>query len=194
MPGHIHAAGAHRLAAPPPRHRWDGRAARRLSVCRRGRGCHPMAARPRRYGRGCLSPTGGTIHSAAYAKRAWRASAGRTVARSCWPSPRTCRCTRGSEPGVSVRSARARPGAGRRGYVLAAGQDAIRVTFWSADWTPWRALAALAKRWPVLRFDPPDWRQRPRRHAAVVGQCPSVPRARRAPPGRPGQVGVSRQS
>jgi hypothetical protein len=32
-------------------------------------------------------------------------------------------------------------------------QDAIHVTFWLADWTPWRALAALAERWPVLRFD-----------------------------------------
>jgi hypothetical protein len=31
--------------------------------------------------------------------------------------------------------------------------DAIHVTFWSADWTPWRALAALAKRWPGLRLD-----------------------------------------
>ena len=31
--------------------------------------------------------------------------------------------------------------------------DAIHVTFWSADWTPWRVLAALAKRWPGLRFD-----------------------------------------
>jgi hypothetical protein len=37
--------------------------------------------------------------------------------------------------------------------VLAAGQDAIHVTFWSADWTPWRALAALAERWSGLRFD-----------------------------------------
>ena len=31
--------------------------------------------------------------------------------------------------------------------------DAIHVTFWSADWTPWRALAAVAERWPELRFD-----------------------------------------
>ena len=31
--------------------------------------------------------------------------------------------------------------------------DAIHITFWSADWTPWRALATLAERWPVLRFD-----------------------------------------
>jgi hypothetical protein len=31
--------------------------------------------------------------------------------------------------------------------------DAIRLTFWSADWTPWRALGAVAGRWPGLRFD-----------------------------------------
>jgi hypothetical protein len=30
-------------------------------------------------------------------------------------------------------------------------QDAL--TFWSADWTPWRALAQLRQRWPALRFD-----------------------------------------
>jgi hypothetical protein len=33
------------------------------------------------------------------------------------------------------------------------GRDAIHIAFWSADWTPWRALAALAKRWPGLCFD-----------------------------------------
>jgi hypothetical protein len=27
------------------------------------------------------------------------------------------------------------------------------VTFWSADWTPWRALAQIAARWPSLRID-----------------------------------------
>jgi hypothetical protein len=27
------------------------------------------------------------------------------------------------------------------------------VSFWSADWTPWRALAQIAGRWPTLRFD-----------------------------------------
>jgi hypothetical protein len=27
------------------------------------------------------------------------------------------------------------------------------VTFWSADWTPWRALAQIAAGWPTLRFD-----------------------------------------
>lgn len=26
------------------------------------------------------------------------------------------------------------------------------ITFWSADWTPWRALAVLRGRWPALRF------------------------------------------
>jgi hypothetical protein len=28
----------------------------------------------------------------------------------------------------------------------------LRLSFWSADWTPWRALATVAARWPVLRF------------------------------------------
>jgi len=37
---------------------------------------------------------------------------------------------------------------------LAPGETAWQLTFWSADWTPWRALAALAARWPALRFDP----------------------------------------
>ena len=27
------------------------------------------------------------------------------------------------------------------------------LTFWSADWTPWRALARVAGRWPTLRFE-----------------------------------------
>jgi len=36
----------------------------------------------------------------------------------------------------------------------APGEAAWQLTFWSADWTPWRALAALAERWPALRFDP----------------------------------------
>lgn len=29
----------------------------------------------------------------------------------------------------------------------------LRLAFWSADWTPWRALATVAARWPALRFD-----------------------------------------
>ena len=28
----------------------------------------------------------------------------------------------------------------------------LRISFWSADWTPWRAIAALIDRWPALRF------------------------------------------
>ena len=28
-----------------------------------------------------------------------------------------------------------------------------RLSFWSADWTPWRALATLAMRWPQLRLE-----------------------------------------
>ena len=28
-----------------------------------------------------------------------------------------------------------------------------RLSFWSADWTPWRALATLATRWAQLRFE-----------------------------------------
>lgn len=36
---------------------------------------------------------------------------------------------------------------------LAAGQDGLYVAFWSADWTPWRALAVLAECWPGLCFD-----------------------------------------
>jgi len=34
----------------------------------------------------------------------------------------------------------------------------ILLSFWSADWTPWRALARLAALWPSLRFDTrPDY-------------------------------------
>ncbi len=32
------------------------------------------------------------------------------------------------------------------------GEAALQLTFWSADWTPWRALARLAESWPSLRF------------------------------------------
>jgi hypothetical protein len=27
------------------------------------------------------------------------------------------------------------------------------LSFWSADWTPWRALMRLAEQWPAVRFD-----------------------------------------
>ena len=33
-----------------------------------------------------------------------------------------------------------------------AGQGEWHLGFWSADWTPWRALARLAELWPALRF------------------------------------------
>jgi len=33
------------------------------------------------------------------------------------------------------------------------GEGAFQLVFWSADWTPWAALAAIAARWPALRFD-----------------------------------------
>ena len=29
----------------------------------------------------------------------------------------------------------------------------LRISLWSADWTPWRALAAVRARWPMLCFD-----------------------------------------
>lgn len=35
---------------------------------------------------------------------------------------------------------------------LPAGAAMLWLTFWSADWTPWQALAAIAGRWPALRF------------------------------------------
>ena len=28
----------------------------------------------------------------------------------------------------------------------------LRISFWSADWTPWRALTTLIESWPALRF------------------------------------------
>jgi hypothetical protein len=33
------------------------------------------------------------------------------------------------------------------------GGGTMRVSFWSADWTPWRALVRLAEQWPAVRFD-----------------------------------------
>ena len=34
--------------------------------------------------------------------------------------------------------------------LIPAGEDALCYRFWSADWTPWRALAAATARWPAL--------------------------------------------
>ncbi len=41
---------------------------------------------------------------------------------------------------------------GARGS-LAAGEARLRLSFWSADWTPWRALRQLRECWPLLRFE-----------------------------------------
>ncbi|MGI4946952.1 MAG: hypothetical protein ACRYHQ_41410 [Janthinobacterium lividum] len=35
---------------------------------------------------------------------------------------------------------------------LPAGTASLRISFWSADWTPWRAFAVLQSRWPDLTF------------------------------------------
>jgi hypothetical protein len=34
-----------------------------------------------------------------------------------------------------------------------ASQGAFRVSFWAADWTPWRALEKIRAGWPGLRLD-----------------------------------------
>ena len=36
---------------------------------------------------------------------------------------------------------------------LPAGTASLRISFWSADWTPWRALAVVKDRWPMLGFE-----------------------------------------
>ncbi len=45
------------------------------------------------------------------------------------------------------------PDAARDPLHAAAGEAVFRVDFWSADWTPWRALLRLRAAWPALRFD-----------------------------------------
>ena len=45
--------------------------------------------------------------------------------------------------------------------VLRRDPQAVHLSFWSADWTPWRALAAIASAWPRLEFQiRPDYRRR----------------------------------
>ena len=52
---------------------------------------------------------------------------------------------------AALRHVAAKPVLPRR---AAPGEPAtLRLAFWSADWTPWRALATVAARWPALRFD-----------------------------------------
>jgi hypothetical protein len=38
------------------------------------------------------------------------------------------------------------------GFSFPADHDALSVRFWSADWTPWRALASARGRWPANSF------------------------------------------
>ncbi len=35
----------------------------------------------------------------------------------------------------------------------AVGKDRLPLSFWSADWTPWRAFERIRTEWPTLRFD-----------------------------------------
>jgi hypothetical protein len=44
------------------------------------------------------------------------------------------------------------PGQPKRSTPVA-GQGVWRLSFWSADWSPWRALATLAEHWPTLCFE-----------------------------------------
>jgi hypothetical protein len=39
---------------------------------------------------------------------------------------------------------------GRAGVLAPPGHDVVSYRFWSADWTPWRALASVRTRWPAL--------------------------------------------
>ena len=55
-------------------------------------------------------------------------------------------------------AAAARGGAaGAQGRATAAAPSrapgGLRLGFWSADWTPWPAIARLRRDWPALRFD-----------------------------------------
>ena len=36
---------------------------------------------------------------------------------------------------------------------LAAGEERLSLSFWAADWTPWRALGRIRADWPALRFN-----------------------------------------
>jgi hypothetical protein len=61
-----------------------------------------------------------------------------------WGTTQTLRRVVVDEAAAGVATAR-RP--------AAAGKGEWALTFWSADWTPWRALAQVAGRWPTLRFE-----------------------------------------
>jgi hypothetical protein len=59
-----------------------------------------------------------------------------------WGTTQTLRHVVEDETAAATLQGRPAPGAG-----------VWVVTFWSADWTPWRALAQIAARWPSLRVD-----------------------------------------
>ncbi len=43
------------------------------------------------------------------------------------------------------------PSGSRDGYGV--GETRVHLSFWSADWTPWRALRRLRERWPLVGFE-----------------------------------------
>ena len=45
------------------------------------------------------------------------------------------------------------PDPGGRTPVAAQREEEWRLSFWSADWTPWRALVRIRSDWPTLHFD-----------------------------------------
>jgi hypothetical protein len=54
---------------------------------------------------------------------------------------------------VKLRHVAEDPDAARDPRHAAVGEAIFRLSFWSADWTPWRALLSLREAWPALRFD-----------------------------------------
>jgi hypothetical protein len=61
-----------------------------------------------------------------------------------WGTTQTLRHVSEDEAAGDVVVTRRRAGRGQGVWVL---------TFWSADWTPWQALAKVAGGWPTLRFE-----------------------------------------
>jgi hypothetical protein len=58
----------------------------------------------------------------------------------------------------------------------------FRVTFWSADWTPWRALAQIAARWPSLQVEVRPTYGVPWLTSTRTRRC-HTPSRRKSPPG-----------
>ena len=42
---------------------------------------------------------------------------------------------------------------GHRRQSWSVGEDRLQLSFWSADWTPWRAFERIRADWPTLWFD-----------------------------------------